>query len=591
MNQQAKTKRSFPYVALILWVTVALVVLILGYTLMDTVGILGRMNSAATTNDPDFKLNENQMDVYRYHVAQNQLYMQYMYVQYGMMSDPTGGLIQYMDAATYINYMLPTTVGSGDFDELAYDYAEQYLTYCLGAKDANLYDSYASEVEADIDEYIEDLKTSAKTNGITFGSYLKNFFGAGVSEKDIRSAMKYYYVGGKYAEKLADDFAAAVTDEEEKTYRDEHKESFYTTSYTSYKLVSNDLKADFEKCTSIDGAKTIIVDYYLKQKFEAQYKTNFTDKKVEDAAGQEKTKEDIRTTLLSMAGIEEYKDKAVFKDTDTDAYKKAGYAIVKAINTSITAQTGKLVDTEGEVIETSAAWVDIAPKKEDGTADTDAAAKLTDLQKWLFGEGRKTGDVKVIESKSTSKDKDGKETTTTTYTWYIVGKDVMVLDEELTKNAHYILLTDDGKDVENGKTGKEKAEGFHKELAAANTAENFEALVEKYAPGYTAELVENISYKTMAETYEELADWLYDKDRKEGDVSSVITVKNDSKDKEKITGYLVALYMGENEETWKVQATNAIAGEKLTEWYDKKVKEHNVVVDYEFATETVAETK
>lgn len=39
MNQQAKTKRSFPYVGLILWVTLALVVLILGYTLMDTVGI------------------------------------------------------------------------------------------------------------------------------------------------------------------------------------------------------------------------------------------------------------------------------------------------------------------------------------------------------------------------------------------------------------------------------------------------------------------------------------------------------------------------------------------------------------------------
>ena len=47
MNQQAKTKRSFPYVTLVLIVTLALVVLILGYTFVDSFGVFGRLNNAA----------------------------------------------------------------------------------------------------------------------------------------------------------------------------------------------------------------------------------------------------------------------------------------------------------------------------------------------------------------------------------------------------------------------------------------------------------------------------------------------------------------------------------------------------------------
>ena len=553
MNQQAQNKRSFPYVALILGLTALLVVFVLGYTLMDSTGLLGRMDTAAKSDN--IRLSENELDVYRYHVAQNDLYYQYMYVQYGLANDPTGGLIQYMDANTFINYMLPTTVGTGAYDETAYAYAEQYLTYCEGAKEAGLYDSYKAEIEADIDEYMESLKTSAEANGITFGSYLKNFIGTGVGKSDIRSAMEYYFIGGKYAEKLVEDYDSAVTEDEIIKHRDENKDKFYTTAYSSYKLVSDTMKAAIEACTTIDEVKTVIVDHYMDQKFEDNYKTNFTDKDVEDTAGKDQTKADIRATLLAMNGIGE--DTTLhFVSTDTDAYKAAAYAIVKAINSSVSTETAK-------ISETTAAWADPA-----GTT-------ATELQKWLFGDGRKEGDTKVIETTTTSG-----ETTTTTYTWYIVEEDVMVLDEEFTKNAHYILLTDDAEDVENGKTAKEKAEAFHAALTATNTAEKFEDLVKEYAPGYSAALVEHISYDDMAATYEDLADWLYEAGRKVGDVSDMIEIKDDKDDADKVTGYIVALFMGENQETWKVDCTEAIAGEKLTAWYDEAVEKYHVEIDY-----------
>ena len=552
MNQQAQNKRSFPYVALILGLTALLVVFVLGYTLMDSTGLLGRMDTAAKSDN--IRLSENELDVYRYHVAQNDLYYQYMYVQYGLANDPTGGLIQYMDANTFINYMLPTTVGTGAYDETAYAYAEQYLTYCEGAKEAGLYDSYKAEIEADIDEYMESLKTSAEANGITFGSYLKNFIGTGVGKSDIRSAMEYYFIGGKYAEKLVEDYDSAVTEDEIIKHRDENKDKFYTTAYSSYKLVSDTMKAAIEACTTIDEVKTVIVDHYMDQKFEDNYKTNFTDKDVEDTAGKDQTKADVRTTLLAMNNIGE--NESIFTSADTDAYKAAAYAIVKAINSSVSTETAK-------ISETTAAWADPA-----GTS-------ATELQKWLFGDGRKEGDTKVIETKTTSG-----ETTTTTYTWYIVEEDVMVLDEEFTKNAHYILLTDDAEDVENGKTAKEKAEAFHAALTATNTAEKFEDLVKEYAPGYSAALVEHISYVDMAATYEDLADWLYEAGRKVGDVSDMIEIKDDKDDADKVTGYIVALFMGENEETWKVDCTEAIAGEKLTAWYDEAVEKYHVEIDY-----------
>ena len=389
MNQQAKKNRSSLYVVLGLVLTAVLVVFILGYTLMDSIGLIGRMDTAAKSDN--FRISENELDVYRYLTAQNQLYTEYLYVQYGLMEDHTNGLIQYMDAATYINYMLPATVGLGLYDESVYAAAENYLTYCEGAKEAGLYDSYKTEVQADVDQFLKDLKTSAEANGISFSSYLKNFFGTGVGKNDIKTAMEYYYIGEEYATKLAEDYESAVTEDEITDYVANNKDKFYTTDYSSYKLVSSEMKADIEACKSIDEVKTVIVDYYMDQKFEDNYKTNFTDKELEDTAGKDKTREDVRATLLAMNGIG---DNTVlhFTSQDTDDYKKAAYAIVKSINSLVSAQN---------VSKTTAPWSD--PTLENATA----------LQQWLFGEGRNTGDTTVIDSTTTSG-----ETTTTTYTYY-----------------------------------------------------------------------------------------------------------------------------------------------------------------------------
>ena len=583
MNQQAKNKRKFPYVAVILWVTLALVVAVLGHSLLDTLGVYGMTKAGKSQN---ITLSENHMDVYRYHVAQNQLYYQYMYVQYGMMQDPTGGLIKTMSADDYINYMTPLTVQSGDYDELAYEYGEQYLTYCEGAKAENLYDGYKAEVAADIDTYIQDLKDAAKANSVTFGGYLSKFMGNGVSEKDVRTAMEYYYIGAKYAEKLTDEFSAAVTDEQKTAYRDEHKGDFFRTSYYSYKLVSADMVETVKNCKTIDEVKTAIVDYFMTTKFEDNYKTNITDKSIADSS-KDQTKADIRTTLLAQAGVGD--NKAVFTSADTDEYKKAAYAIVKAIYSSVSTETSKLNSTAESY------YVNLNPTKADGSADTEAAAALTDLQMWLFaneGKDRVTGDYKLITTESTTSGSSSSSTTTSiTHTWYLIDK-TMFLDEDRTRNLHYIELTDDAADVANGKKAQQKADEFHAALAAVPVADRvakFKELVAQYAPTASTELIENMSKDTVSSTSTDLAEWLFAKERADGDLSNVFLRKTDTNDKDKITGCIIAIYMGENDMNWKVNAEQAIAGEKLTEWYEKAVKDFKVEMDYTPAETTAAQ--
>ena len=562
MNQQVKTKRDFPYVTLILIVTLVLVVAILGYTFVESVGIIGRLDNAAKSNT--MKLNEKELDVYRFHVAQNQLYTEFLYYQYGLMQDTTGITKLFSNGYEYANYMLPNYVGSEAFDASAYAYAEQYLAYCEGAKEAGLYDQYKDEVAADIEEYIEGLKETAKANGVTFNKYLTTWIGKGMTVGIVESAMEYYFIGGKYAEKLHKDYADAATDTDIENHIKENKDSFYSSKYISYKLVNDTMKEAIEKCKTADEVKIVIVDHYLTQKFDAQYKSKITDKKIEDPSGKDKTKADIRTTLLVLNELADKDVTAVFTDKDTDAYKKAAYEIASTINTNIKTEIAK-------VRESSAKW-------SDPTATT-----ATDLQKWLFGEGRKKDDFTLI--KSETKDKDGK-VTATTYTWYIV-VDPLDRDNEKTKDAYYVLLSDDKEGTEGAKTAAQKAEEFYNALKDAKTPEKFAELVEKYAPGYSAELSEQISHASIKSSSEEFADWLYEDGRAKGDIVS-IPVKNDSKDKEKVTGYIIAMFEKENEETWRLTGRNAIADEKLEAWFEEAVKKYNVVIDYE--PETTAAT-
>lgn len=622
MNQQAKTKRPFPYVQVCLGIIAILIALVLVVSVLDSTGVLGKMDTAVKSDN--YKITANELAVYEYQAALSSLANQYWYYQYGLMQDTYGVTDLYSSAYEYAYAQLPLYVGTGAFADQAYSYAQQYVVYCEGADAAGV-----TMEQEDIDEletYMQDLEATAESAGMSLKNFIKTYIGAGVSVKEVESAMEKSILGAKYAEIKNEELSDGVTEDEMLEYKDENKGSFYKNFYHSYVLVNESLKADAENCDTVDEMKEVIIKYMVETKFDDLYKSKITDAKVEDTNGKDTTEQMVLETLLADLGIKkpvtedettedestegestegenteaqaesettedaEDKEETTDKEEDKkeesytrhftsgseDPYKKAGYEIVTAIKSSITTETNKISQ------DASTAYVDLS--------DEETEKSATDLQKWLFGEGRKVGDVKVITTEKTSTDSTGKETKTTTHTWYVVTK-VMFLDEEKTKDAYYLTLSDDKKDeketgteAETGststtlKTGKEKAEEFYAALEEAMKKEDFDFDKLAVELGFLTEgstaLKESITEKGAVSA---LADWLYEEGRKEGDITKVNSGST----------YYVAYFVEENEETWKVNARSYVASEKQEAWFEEMVEKFNVTVDTEAAeTET-----
>ena len=517
MNQQAKTKREFPYVSLILVVTLVLVVAILGYTVVDSIGIIGRMDNAAKSNT--IKLNEKELDVYRFHVAQNQYYTQFMYYQYGLMQDTYGITKMFASGADYANYMIPSTLGSEAYDASAYAYAEQYLAYCEGAKDAGLYDQYKADVADDIDEYVEGLKETAKINGVSFSKYLRNWIGKGMTEGVIRTAMEYYFIAGEYATKLQKDYSDAATVEEIEKYVEDNKASFYTADVLKYTIST--LSKDFENDMLFEDAKKAAVEEANKI---------MAAKSADEFVELVKAYEAAKSTSTSTETV------------DADKYK-----------TTVAYQTS---DDLGKWLFEEKADVN-ATKVVEATND-----KTETIPAGTAADGTKTEEKKIAYKEHTA-------------TVYLV-IEPMHLDKDLTKNAGY-FMSDDKALVEkflaefkagtlNHEEFQKAAEKFYNELheghdhSEENTTE----------PILIFEGVEKLQDNYFPEPYDVLGEWLDADDREENSFSDIIEIVVD---KEKNTVYYGFGYFEKYcEETWYVNGYNATVSQQFEDWAENQKK-------------------
>ncbi len=636
MNQKANAKREFPYVKLILIVTLVLVVAIVGYSIVDTLGVVAHFNTAATSDN--YKLNENIVDVYRYITASDSVlnnaqtfYMYYLY--YGasassMIGESLAGPFQifssYISAGyDYVSAAYATMeicVREGAFDLAAYTYTRNILTYCEGADRDDTYTEDTARIERDVERYMDDLENMVeKDMGMSMSSFLSRYMGDGVSKRDLRKALSLQYKAREYANVLNERYLDSVTQEEIDKYVADNKSAFYTSKYYSFTLLDEAMMTAVNKCTTVDEVKTTIADTYFKKNYDTQYKKYITDAKITDENA-EKTKADILTTILSMAKIGD--NKAVFFSSDKDTYKKACYDIAKAIY-----DTTKLASfCNGTAAST--AYADPAGKS------------ATDLQKWLFDSARKDGDFKAIKNSSTNSSTGA---VTTTYTFYMAD-DLMILDEAKTRDAYFVKLTDDEKDVKDGLTAAEKAEKMLAELKGITDKEEFadayELLVEKYAPAssYTTYAEQQmLSYDSLKSTSTDLADWIFNTLRKEGDMAILPLAKEDKEkedaaqeeadkkneteadteavtdpetdadteteteakteastsapttsDKKDTSRYFV-YYVEENDKTWIENGRTGVAGEKLNDWFEAHVTEYHVEIDGEYDTSAYTE--
>lgn len=536
-------------ILLIALLVIALLVVI--YSVINSFGLFGRMNTAVSSDN--YRISENSLCLFKYQAAQQSYYTTWLYDAYGMTN--YGLANTYGDVNNFVNAMVYNTVVSTPhaFDEDAYSQAEYTLTYCEAAREAGF--ELDDEDKATIDEYMDNMKAMADANGVKLGAYLKSWVGTGVSAKDCRKALELSVLASKYGEQLQKDYEAGVTDADIEAYKNENKGQFYTTKYTSYTLVNESLVDKAKACTTVDEIKSMLIDYFMDKDFESNYKSIITDKEVETSASSDETRADVLATIKCWLKLTEEKGKFDMTKEDDD-YVTAGYNVATAITTDIQSQIGR-INTTG-----SSAYVD-------PTSET-----ATDLQKWLFGDGRKAGDTNVISVTTDSTASDGTVTSTTTHTWYLVGDDILSLDTAKTRSAYYTLLADDGESVENGKTADEKYAEFE---SGERTGENFEKV-------FGATLSESLSESSLPD---EMTEWLFDDARKEGDYTRLV-VKTTGTDGAETKNEYVMYYVAENEENWKVNAKSSIVSEKINDWYDEAHEKYHVTSDYK-APETTTD--
>lgn len=612
MNQTAakQNKSKVSAATILLIALLVLAALILVWTLVERTGAPGRLNTVASTDN--YELSENQLALLKYQEAYSSLYYNCLYYSYGMTSyasDIFGDLAYYKGYPDLyaldhmINYLSIMS------DDGAYTTAKNILVYCEGADKAGFEITAEKREEAEKNMgaiSLDTLKAAAKGYDKTLSSFLNQYVGTGVSKGDVEKLTDMYVKAQLYAEHKGEELEDAVTDKEAEEFRDrlENKGSFFFTEYVSCKLPSGDWVTDkvmeaAKECKTLDELKKVLLETYLNSELtDTVLNTNFKENNnVTDAPKTEdgevdnaKIKADLLASLLYRAELSE--EKTVFDEawdtekkenksdvTLAEGYVKVGDELVAKMYKEAKTTVITLEETDGKTF-----YAD--------PTDKDA----TDLQKWLFGdEGRKEGDVTVIKTETTGSSSSSSSTTTktTTYTWYCIkdGDRVLVYDTEKTKDGYYVELKDDTA-PKDGETETDATTGEEKEVltkdekyALIEAAGGLDARKKVFKDKLSSSERTNLTESTLEGVGEELAEWFFSADRKEGDYARITVGEGDSKKE-----YAV-LFTKENDETWLINAKSGLASERLTEWFDAMVIECHYKADYEPATETETEAE
>lgn len=191
------------------------------------------------------------------------------------------------------------------------------------------------------------------------------------------------------------------------------------------------------------------------------------------------------------------------------------------------------------------------------------------VKEWMTAEGRKAGDVAVLESTSTSTAEDGTETTTVIgyYVVYFEGKETNEFEMVDVRHILVAFETDDDSsdptEAQREAARLEAADILLEWTAGEKTEDSFAELAEKYSDDSSASnggLIENIYPGVTAEAFE---NWCLDDSRQYGDANVIETEY----------GYHVMFYIGENGTTYRnYMIENELRDADANSWYTALVE-------------------
>lgn len=346
-----------------------------------------------------------------------------------------------------------------------------------------------------IDESIEGLKTAAKAYNVSLNRYISSMYGNGVKEKDLRKCFELSTLASKQYDKMMESYS--FTEEERQKYCEENKESFFKADYMSYVF-----KAEFAD----DASEKDI----LEAKDNA--------KKLADELAGKNTKDDFFNYISEYLKSQKKDDAEESKDDKKDEEVTADKYLTEEHS----------YGTESE------------------------------LDKWLFEEGRAEGDTKVVSAEDDSKK-------TYSYTVYLVIKPQYRLEYSLVNVRHILIEAGSSATDAEKEAAKAKAEKLLEDFKnGEQTGEAFAKLVKDNSTDTgsveNGGLYENVSKGDMVT---EFNDWCFEDGRKVGDTGVVKTTY----------GYHVMYLEGFGDAKWSYDAEQALkqdAYEKEYESYQTK---------------------
>ncbi|MGN0571497.1 MAG: peptidylprolyl isomerase [Candidatus Fimenecus sp.] len=213
--QAAKAKKVVgKVVAIVLAVVVGLAAI---YSIVNFFGLPQKVLTAAKIGDERVtvaKYNFYYMDLYLNTYNQSQSYDSYygsgygaMYTGYDSSKTPMeqeypGGTIEGFDGEnpTWADY----------FRIQALNYLQTYMAYAKLARETGV--TLDEEEQAEIDEQVESIRSTAESNDYSLNRYLTKIYGKGVDEQLLREVMEERQLAYKYAQQKQIEVEDGVTD-------------------------------------------------------------------------------------------------------------------------------------------------------------------------------------------------------------------------------------------------------------------------------------------------------------------------------------------------------------------------------------------
>ena len=515
--------------------TIVLVASLLFSALVSS-GLFLRAGNAMKTDD--YEVDGAMMSYYMHSIYSSEVSSYQQALENMGITSASSLVYTYMGLDPNVDLKKQTHKSSGKtwfayFADQAKEQVEEILIYCQAAKAAGIV--LDDEDKASIDYEIQMLDIYSQLYGTSLNVYIKNLYGEGVKEKDVRRVLELNALASKFAQKVQDDFYDASTDEKVNAFFDKNKNDYISADFLVYEYT-----AAFD--SSITDAEEKKNDYLIK-KADASVKA--------DQLAAATTREDFESFVKSNWIADK-------KQSYTDKYY-ADYLKTAEGETDEEKKAAAEAKVQDKLEEDAKAVVDgmLTEKYSYSVSD--------DLGKWIFGEG----DVAAATVNSTKKiensSNDDEKGTYKVKVYFLVRAASPV--EDTTRNFSYMIMSE--------KDFKEEEAKAALELFKLEAKQDKESL-EKIATGesYKKSTFNSLEdLKKGLSGSDEIDEWLYNADRKAGDYELI------SYTYDKVKYYAIVYVEAISYEEWYVDARDGMVAEEVETWYEEQQKKYAVTIN------------